>query len=219
MLELFSGSKVMSKAFKERGWEVFTVDYEAKYEPDLVADIMRAIPDDIIKAFGQPDVVWSSPDCTCFANTSIPFYWHNNKPKNQKTLNAIELHRRALYLTKTLAKKYWFIENPRAMLRTQAFMEGLPRYTITYCQYGDNRQKATDIWTNHPDPKFKPICHPGDKCHLPAPRGSHDNGTQGLKNSFERSKIPDQFCQHIVDICEQEPKNIAVMKQKLLIEA
>ena len=41
------------------------------------------------------------------------------------------------------------------------WMRGLPRYTVTYCQYGDNRMKPTDIWTNHPEPKFLPMCHNG----------------------------------------------------------
>lgn len=58
------------------------------------------------------------------------------------------------------------------------------RHTISYCQYGDNRMKPTDIWTN--DLKWipKPPCKNGDKCHISAPRGSI-TGTQGLKNSIE----------------------------------
>ena len=32
---------------------------------------------------------------------------------------------------------------------------------LTYCQYGDQRQKPTDIWTNHPQPNFKPPCKQG----------------------------------------------------------
>ena len=58
----------------------------------------------------------------------------------------------------------------------------LPRYTVTYCQYGDKRMKPTDIWTNHPNPKFKPMCKNGDPCHEKAPRGSR-SGTQGIKGS------------------------------------
>lgn len=83
------------------------------------------------------------------------------------------------------------------------FMNGLPRYTVTYCQYGDNRMKPTDIWTNHPNPQFKPMCRKGDPCHVRAPRGSR-TGTQGLKGSVERSRIPKELCEHIVDICERE---------------
>ena len=81
------------------------------------------------------------------------------------------------------------------------FMNGLPRYTVTYCQYGDTRMKPTDIWTNHPNPQFKPPCHNGDPCHESAPRGSR-TGTQGLLNSVEKARIPRELCEHIVDICE-----------------
>lgn len=81
------------------------------------------------------------------------------------------------------------------------FMQGLPRYTVTYCQYGDTRMKPTDIWTNHPNPQFKPPCHNGDTCHVAAPRGAR-TGTQGLKGARERAIIPKLLCEHIVDICE-----------------
>jgi len=106
-------------------------------------------------------------------------------------------------LINELKPKYYFIENPRGGLRKMDFMKGLPRYTVTYCQYGDNRMKPTDIWTNHPNPKFKSMCHNGDKCHEPAPRGSR-TGTQGLKGNKERSVIPEQLCDYIVEICEDE---------------
>ena len=81
------------------------------------------------------------------------------------------------------------------------FVQDIPRYTVTYCQYGDTRMKPTDIFTNHPNPNFKPPCKKGDSCHVSAPRGSK-TGTQGLKNAIERSKIPQKLCEHIVDICE-----------------
>lgn len=82
------------------------------------------------------------------------------------------------------------------------WMQGIPRHTVTYCQYGDTRMKPTDIFTNHPDPKFKPACKNGDKCHEPAPRGSR-TGTQGRKGSVIRSLIPQELCDHIVEICEE----------------
>lgn len=79
------------------------------------------------------------------------------------------------------------------------FMQGIPRYTVTYCQYGDIRQKPTGIFTNHPSPNFKPPCKRGATRHISAPAGSR-TGTQGLKGSVERSRIPEELCNHIVDI-------------------
>lgn len=94
-------------------------------------------------------------------------------------------------------------------MRKMTWMEGLPRYTVTYCQYGDSRMKPTDIWTNHPLPRFKPPCHNGDPCHIAAPRGAK-TGTQGLAGSVERSVIPAALCDHIVDICEEAEWNVTV---------
>lgn len=93
------------------------------------------------------------------------------------------------------------------------FMQGLPRYTVTYCQYGDMRMKPTDIWTNHPNPRFKPPCHNGDSCHVKAPRGAR-TGTQGLKGAKDRSVIPVGLCEHIVDICEGSSKQAATQNRR-----
>ena len=82
------------------------------------------------------------------------------------------------------------------------FMKEKPRYTVTYCQYGDDRMKPTDIWTNHPEPKFKQMCKNGDSCHVSAPRGSK-TGTQGRKGSVDRSIIPHELCLHIARISEE----------------
>ena len=83
-------------------------------------------------------------------------------------------------------------------------MKGICRATVTYCQYGDTRMKPTDIWTNHLDsPLFskgwkpRPICKNGDNCHVSAPRGSQ-TGTQGLKDNYERSKVPYELCKEIL---------------------
>ncbi len=98
---------------------------------------------------------------------------------------------------------YYFIENPRGGMRKMPWLEGIPRYTVTYCQYGETRQKPTDIWTNHPFPNFKPPCKPGAPCHVRAPRGSK-TGTQGIKGKLNRARIPQKLCEHIVEICEEE---------------
>lgn len=70
------------------------------------------------------------------------------------------------------------------------------------CQYGETRMKPTDLWTNHPEPKFKPPCKNGDPCHEAAPRGSR-TGTQKLKGSVERSRIPEELCKHVLKISEE----------------
>lgn len=85
-----------------------------------------------------------------------------------------------------------------------SFMESMPIHTVWYCQYDDIRAKPTDIWTNHPQPNFKPVCWNGNtNCHhQPAKRGAK-TGTQGLKGSIERSIVPEKLCEHIFSICNE----------------
>jgi hypothetical protein len=207
VLDLFCGTKSISTAFAAAGHKVFTVDWEKGFSPDLQIDIEQLTATQIIKLCGgKPDVIWASPDCTSYSIAAISTHRTrdasgNLAPKSEYAKKCDAVNKHVLDLINEIKPKYYFIENPRGALRKMDFMKGLYRYTLTYCQYGDKRMKPTDIWTNHPNPKFKPMCKNGDSCHEPAPRGSK-TGTQGLKNSKERARIPAELCQHIVKICE-----------------
>ena len=208
VLELFAGTRSIGKAFEEKGHEVFSVEWDRSFENiDLYKDIYELSAKEILEKFGKPDVIWASPDCSSYSIAAIS---HHRKMEENGNLAPVSeyakfcdrVNQHTLNLIMTLSPKYWFIENPRGGMRKMDFMHGLPRYTVTYCQYGDTRMKPTDIWTNHPDPNFKPVCKNGDPCHEKAPRGSI-TGTQGLKGSKERSVIPVELCRHIVKICEE----------------
>lgn len=209
ILELFAGTRSIGKAFEARGHEVYSVEWDKNFEHiDLYTDIGQLTADEVLRDFGRPDVIWASPDCTTFSVAAISY--HRRLNPQTESLDPITEYARfcdtvdqhVLALIQELRPAFYFIENPRGGMRKMAWMQGLPRYTVTYCQYGETRMKPTDIWTNHPDPKFKPPCKNGDPCHVSAPRGAR-TGTQGLKGSRERSIIPSQLCEHIVDICEE----------------
>lgn len=208
VLELFCGTKSISRAFEERGHETFTVDWEKSFEPTLCADVGLLTVDQIKELCGGiPDVIWASPDCTSYSVAAISRHRKREPNGNLKAVTPYaekcdKINAHLVELIKELNPKYWFIENPRGAMRKMDFMQGLPRYTVTYCQYGEERQKPTDIWTNYPNPQFKPPCKQGAPCHIPAPRGAQ-TGTQGLKNAKERARIPKELCKHIVDICEK----------------
>lgn len=214
VLELFAGTRSIGKAFEKRGHEVFSVEWNKDFENiDLYADILTVTADDIIQRFGRPDVIWASPDCTTFSIAAISH--HRRKNPETGSLDPVsdyakfcdKVDKHVLQLIRELNPKYYFIENPRGGMRKMEWMQGLPRYTVTYCQYetdkpaSERRMKPTDIWTNHPDPRFRPMCKNGSPCHEAAPRGSK-TGTQGLKGSKDRSVIPAQLCDHIAEICE-----------------
>ena len=224
VLELFAGTRSIGKAFEAAGHEVFSVEWDKKFENiDLYADILTVTAADIVEKFGLPDVIWASPDCTTFSIAAISHHRRKNPETgnldpvsnyakfcdkvDQHCLELIaELNR--MRLEQGLPELIYFTENPVGGLRKQIWMQKYPRYTVTYCQYeldkpvNQRRKKPTDIWTNHPNPQFRPMCKNGDPCHAAAPRGAK-TGTQGLKGSKERSVIPRMLCEHIVYICEK----------------
>ena len=209
VLELFAGTRSIGKAFEAHGHEVYSVEWNKDFEGiSLYADISTLTAERIIADFGRPDVIWASPDCSTFSVAAISRHRRKNPVTGgldpisdyAKFCDATDIH--VLELIKELSPKYYFIENPRGGMRKMPWMQGIPRYTVTYCKYGEKRMKPTDIWTNHPDPQFIPPCKNGDSCHESAPRGAR-TGTQGLKNSREKGIIPKALCEHIVDICER----------------
>lgn len=205
VLDLFAGTRSVAKAFEKNGHEVYTIEWDRVHEGiDWYADLFDVTAKDIIERFGKPDVIWASPPCEKFSVAAIGKHWikGTNTPKTEETKEALRLLEHVVNLINELDPKYYFIENPRGKMRKVDVMQSLPMYTVTYCQYGDTRMKPTDIWTNHPNPQFKPACKNGMPCHVSAPRGSQ-TGTQGLKGSILRSVIPEELCEHIVTISEE----------------
>ena len=229
VLELFAGTRSIGKAFEARGHKVFSVEWNKDFENiDLYQDISTLTAKDILDKFGRPDIIWASPDCTTYSIAAIGHHRRKNyftgelEPVSDYAKFCDKTNKHVIDLIKELNPKYFFIENPRGGMRTMSFMREIPRYTVTYCQYGDTRQKPTDIFTNYICPNFKPPCSPNDKCHDAAPRSStvrklreqginikRLGGTQyGLTNSRDRSVIPAKLCEYIVDLCEGKPDPI-----------
>ena len=208
VLELFAGTRSIGKAFEKHGHEVYSIEWNKDFENiDWYEDIGKITAQDIIDRFGHPDVIWASPDCTSYSLAAISH--HRVKNKETGNLDPItdyakfcdNVNAHVIDLIHELNPKYFFIENPRGGLCNMTFMQGIPKYLVTYCQYGDTRMKPTHIFTNYPNPQFK-HCKNGDPCHEKAPRGSR-TGTQGIKGSVDRSRIPDKLCEYIVELCEK----------------
>ena len=212
VLELFAGTRSIGKAFEKHGHEVYSIEWSKDFENiDWYEDIGKITAQDILDRFGHPDVIWASPDCTSYSLAAIS---NHRKKEADGSLTPLreyakfcdKFNAHVIELIKELNPKYYFIENPRGALCNMEFMKGIPKHLVTYCQYGDTRMKPTHIFTNYPNPGFK-HCKNGDKCHVAAPRGSR-TGTQGIKGSVDRSRIPDKLCEYIVELCEKELKNI-----------
>lgn len=159
--------------------------------------------------------MWASPPCTSFSIASCSHHWRVTEFGGTKYYTPFSKNAElGLILLENTIKfivinkpKYWFIENPRGLMRKvidsifykYGIKNNYTRHTISYCQYGDSRMKPTDIWTNCSDWKPRKICKNGDKCHESAPRGSK-TGTQGLKNAKDRGEIPRELFLEIFSI-------------------
>ena len=201
-IELFCGTKSFSKVAKQLGHYTHTIDKYNQFNPDSLLDIMTAT-----LIFSAVDVLWASPPCTAFSVASIGRHWTGgNKayiPKSKTAKEGLLLLDKTIQAIQGIKPRYWFIENPRGVMRKvidkifeKYCVTDYRRVTVSYCQYGDKRMKPTDIWTNCYEWTPRPMCHNGDKCHEAAPRGSKTS-TQGLKGSTERGVIPPNLFREI----------------------
>ena len=211
VLELYAGSRSIGKVAEDLGHNVFSVDIKPFKGINLATDIEYLSPNDI--PF-EPDMIWASPPCTTFSIAAISKHRDNGKPKTDFAAKSDRLVLNTLKIIKEFDCIY-YIENPRGYMRKMYYMMGIPRTTVWYCTYGDKRAKPTDIWTNNLYSLFnqngwkpRPECKNGNKnCHHEsAPRGSR-TGTQGLKNNYQRSKIPEQLCREVILATQRKINN------------
>ncbi len=198
-VELFCGTKSFSKVMSEHGHATFTVDNETYNTPDLAADVNYL---DANKIPYKAELFWASPPCTAFSVASIGTHWGGGKgayiAKTDKARIAQDTVLNTFALIMKSNPKWYFVENPRGVLRKMSFMQGFHRVTVSYCQYGDTRMKPTDIWTNATWWKPRPICKNGDMCHERAPRGAK-TGTQGINGARDRGRIPPELFEEILE--------------------
>lgn len=213
VLELFSGQGSISATFKERGHHAYRVDWSDDVEAELHADIRFLGVEDIVRLCdGLPDVIWASPQCTTY---SIATHRHRTLaeglyPKTETAAQDDKVNEAMWQLIDQLidaGSKYYFVENPRGRMRHMYFVKDRARHTISYCSYGRRgnakgyehlyQNKPTDIWTNHPQPNFKPLCKRSTKEH------EHGNLKLSAKRDYlNRGEIPKDLREHIVIICE-----------------
>lgn len=202
ILDLFAGKggEQRREYIEGRGHEYVTVDLDKRFNCSITTDIML-----LNKLLPKYDFIWASPPCESFSVSSIHHHWHyiNNVPvaKSVAAVHSVELVMHTLDIIKLNEPKAWLIENPRGMLRVMPFMKNIPRVTVTYCQYGNKYMKPTDLWGIAPGWLPRPACKNGDRCHIPAPRGSQ-TGIQGMKDAADKAIVPLKLWAEILDALE-----------------
>ena len=204
IFDFFSGTGSSTQAFKDAGHTVITFELDEFFEATEHVDVFNLNAIDLITKYGQPDFIWASPPCTAFSVASMGHHWGGGirayEPKTEAAKISQDLVAHTVKLIKDLnPTKGWLMENPRGMLRKLPVVDGLPRTTVTYCQYGDGRMKPTDLWGVVPNWIPRDMCKNGMPCHEAAPRGAK-TGTQGLKGARERSRVPYELGRELLDV-------------------
>lgn len=211
-LDLFAGLGGFSAAFADsEDWRVVTVDIEERFDPDIQADVMDLRPSDLPDA----DVVLASPPCTMFSRAGNHDAWNEatGEPISERAKNHVALAHHTLGLIKAIAPTFWFLENPRGRMR---WVIGEPVATVTYCQYGREYMKPTDLWGKHPDGMDYLACVPHDDCHMSNETGGVNNQAKDHvypNDKAERSKVPYELSEAILEAVEGRAE------QKTLTEA
>lgn len=206
-LDLFAGTGSSTLAFEDVGWRVVKVELDPKHEADYHYDVGMLSVADLHQMCGcVPDFIWASPPCTAFSVASLLAHWGGGKyayvPKSKKARDSIVLVQHVRALLEASGCQYWVIENPLGILRKLPILDGIERKTISYCQYGDDRMKPTDLWVSSALAEMwtpRPMCKRGATCHESAPRGSK-LGTQGRKGAVDRSRVPYQLGAELLSV-------------------
>ena len=209
ILELFMGTGSFARAALDLGHEVTGVDIEPCPE-DLVGKIEYYQADlsrhRFTSSMNRPwewslyDFVWASPPCNTFSTRG----WNRSNPRRidckavtDEARHGDRLAQVAIY--HIIQKGRGVLENPRACMRKQDYVRILDRITVTYCQYGHDRMKPTDLffYPSVPETFDVRMCKNGDPCHKRGPRGS--------KGSSD-ARIPYDLCKEILLALEEFEK-------------
>ena len=85
-----------------RGWTVFSVELDRKFNPTAFADV-RYLP---IRPDIRPDLLWASPPCTEFSRETMP-WCRTGKTPSLDLVNAVYA------AVELLNPRFWIMENVR----------------------------------------------------------------------------------------------------------
>lgn len=227
VLDLFSGLEGWATAFRARGHQTVTLDFDPKFNADHVLDILTVdrleeLEPTRIKGLTRVsattfDVICASPPCEAFSTGSIGRHWGGGarayEPKSDAARVALSIVKQTFRLVDEYRDRHpdtlYVVENPRGVMRK--ITPRRPTAETWYCQWGESRAKPTDLWTNIDlFPQGWPKCRNGNPDHDAQSRYyakrkalGQTGGTQGLPNAELRALIPAKLAEAIARGAEE----------------
>jgi hypothetical protein len=208
MLELFSGTGSVGDVAKERGWEVVSLDMDAKSNADIKMNVLDWSYKDWLP--GQFDFIWASPPCTEYSIA--------------KTVGTRDIANSNIVVQRTLDIINWFdpeyhvIENPQTgKLKHQPMMQNIIYDDIDYCRYGMPYRKRTRLWNNVHTWKPRPLCQKDceamdekgrrhKECAQRSPNSNDPNRHERTKfKQRELYRVPAALVHEILEAIETDP--------------
>ena len=121
VLDLFSGLGGFSKAFKDRGHEIETLDIDPQFNPTFCMNIKDFRPKK------EYTVVLASPPCIEFAKVAMPWY---RKKLPEGFRPDLSLVVQAKCVIDELGPRYWVLENVRGSVPYISKIIGTPKTHI-----------------------------------------------------------------------------------------
>ena len=194
ILELFSGTGSVGRAFEALGWDVISLDINPG------ATITSNILDWDYKIY-EPDAfdfIWASPPCTEYsiARTTA------RTPRDFVGADAIVS--KALEIIEYFEPLLWLMENPQTgHLKHRTIMADIPFQDVTYCKYGFPYKKQTRLWGCFPF-GLRPVCCAADPCQNMDGGKAPRHSTAGLwVGSPGALSYPARIVQRSRDYCHE----------------
>jgi len=195
MIELFSGSKTVSKTFEANGWQSFSIDNNPKLQPSLCFNLLDISLDMLPK---NPDFIWASPDCRFFSRAGNSHTWQKTTPKYRQynyipitlgSANSFNLLTKTIEIIRSFPQAVFIIENPIGRIQHMPQMKSLGhyRYAVNYADFGFFYSKETYIFSNI----WLPFSTKKVHSSLPS--------MQTISSRSHRSLVPVPLVQTIID--------------------
>jgi hypothetical protein len=204
VLDLFSGTGSITKAFRSLGHEVDSLDLDPRFAPTFCANVLtwdfKALPRD------RYAVVWASCPCEQYSIA------RSSAATPRDLALADSLVRRTMEIIAWFQPRAWFMENPLGSLVWRRF--DWPRVVQTsYCSYGFPYRKNTSIATNLRDFFLCDPCGGAGVCaqmvgtrHLEHAQKGGGGVSDVYHTRDHLHRIPAALCEDVVRWCDAEVK-------------